>query len=89
METTCTHPKNIMIPIAILMIILGGIALFGAAMLLGRMDRLERRLETAEREQAVLVEMISNAIIGQSDRDSLELKFRTLLAGRDAERDGG
>lgn len=73
-----------MIPIALLIVVFGGLLVFAFGMLLGRIDRLERRLETAERQQADLVEMISNAIIGQSDRDSLELKFRALIGGREA-----
>lgn len=71
-----------MLPTAILLVILGGAAVLLFASVFARFSQLENRIDSLERKQGELVTLISDAIIGHDQKESLELKLRSLLSER-------
>lgn len=71
-----------MIPIAFLILILGGVLAVVVGTLFSRIERLQGRLEHLERRHEDLVNLISAAIVDRDEQHSLELKLRGLLAER-------
>lgn len=68
-----------MIPMAVLIVLVGGLAFLIIGALFAKIGRLESRVEYLEKQHGELVGMISDAIINRGEKDSLELKLRSLL----------
>ena len=71
-----------MMPMAVLLVLVGGVLVVAFAALLGRIAKLEGRVESMERRHADLLAMISDAIVDPGSRDTLEVRLRNLLSDR-------
>jgi|GEM_PF-4475683 len=71
-----------MIPMAILLVLVGGVLVMSFSVLFARIAKLEGRLETLERRHAELLGLVSDAIVEPGRKEGLELRMRDLLSGR-------
>lgn len=71
-----------MMPVAILLVLVGGAVVVAFAAMVARIGRLEGRIESLERRHADLLSLVSDAIVEPGRREGLEVRLRDLLSDR-------
>lgn len=71
-----------MMPMAVLLVAVGGVLVVAFAVLLARIATLESRIQSLERRHADLLSLISDAVVEPGRKDGLELRLRNLLSDR-------
>ncbi|HEV2149146.1 MAG TPA: hypothetical protein VGR37_17190 [Longimicrobiaceae bacterium] len=69
-------------PVAILLVLVGGALVLAFSALFARIGKLEGRIESLERRHADLMGIVSDVLIEPGRRETLEPRLRNLLSDR-------
>jgi hypothetical protein len=67
-----------MMPMAILLVLVGGAVVLGFAALVARIGRLEGRIDSLERRHTDLLGIVSDALVEPGRKEALEPRLRNL-----------